>query len=103
MCARDERSTMAGERRPEKDYPTLREDKRDPAYDRLRPGAPEGPPPETERGAVVPEPPKRDRGDEYETLHEDERDPAYDQLPATYPDCPPEEPRDADDEGDTKE
>jgi hypothetical protein len=93
MCARDERSTMAGERRPEKDYPTLHEDERDPGYDRLRVGAPEGPPPETERDKAVPQAPRPDRGDDYETLHEDERDPAYDELPVANPDCPPDEPR----------
>jgi hypothetical protein len=90
---------MAGKRRPEKDYPTLREDERDPAYDRLPVGAPEGPPPETQRDQPVPKPPRRDRGDDYDTLHEDERDPAYDTLPVANPDCPPDEHTGADDAG----
>ncbi|HEX4776946.1 MAG TPA: hypothetical protein VFW74_09250 [Acidimicrobiia bacterium] len=81
-------------RRRGKDYPTLHEDERDPAFDTYRVAAPEGPPPEGQRSKDDLEAqslgghPKHDGRD---TLREDERDPAYDRMPIENPDAPPPE------------
>jgi hypothetical protein len=82
---------MTPGRPPEDEFPTLREDERDPGYDRLPVDAPEGPPPERERDEEQTEARPSTTRTPFETLREDERDPAFDELPVDYPDDPPPE------------
>jgi hypothetical protein len=86
--------TKEPRRRDGKDYPTLHEDERDPAFDAYRVAAPEGPPPEGQRSKDDLEAqtlgghPEHDGRD---TLREDHRDAAYDRMPIENPDAPPPE------------
>jgi hypothetical protein len=86
----DRRDRTAGKRR--KDYRTLHENERDPAFDAYRVAAPEGPPPEGQRSKDDLEAQTlggHPRHDGRDTLREDERDAAYERMPIENPDAPP--------------